>query len=878
MCIKEKGNYDIKMLALKRWDLDQTNKLFGLDVHRGDYISFQGYHFIDIISPPNNQELRDIYQNFRQKTVKICRNPLDGSEMPKAEDGTDRQTFDTHMVQSMTILSNDRHKEFWEAEAPLLGITFLQLTDSTQWHFENIQKELETIIGGKMQWALYYSLDFCDLVLFTKNFEIEKLHDALWEVALVRERNCKVVCDTFTVLCFAASYLKGKFERIDALNKTKKVSGDLPAERMWQERLSLSINLSIKNTTSLSKLIKNIDAENINFTQYRQYGRYDVNIQIPDITGEQAIKVLYLIDQQASFKKRKGKKQTQQDWQNEDGIYQPIGNYEVIFMTGAWKSKHNKELFPESRQEFETRVLFGLNTMLELLEDSQGGQSEYIHETIRALRELANNGFSEEFILSVYPSFVAYIKLLEQIKHIARSGNNTSVEKSWNNITKSYFTALNTLSLCTMHSERQFIHAPAFNASYFEIPPKLLAFYNAVVDRFAKAMSGKSEIPYSYMITPDYRADINVHPLYVEYKQDTSVHLAIIHLPEKYFYDPESAIMLLSHEVGHYEGERNRELRAKSIFTMVGIVLLMETTYFPEYDESLDEIPKTSLIATLARSFGEYLYDTFVDEIEPHRGISGLLSDVAKFLESNVYGLKFFDIEESRQVIIQRWEQCLRTEYTEADFPKNDVIRILNEYGQKINVSYYELLQDGKPQSAIEPVCRILADRCAKNIQVGRLRGSRKNIEDQCQTIIQSFGEAFSDMQMVRVCGGHFNLGKFVELILQNTPNNLGEDVANKITLEHIIRYNTICKVFGFSPEDSNLQMEDAVASTIVECISDYIQTCKKLSSFADEDVAFVRAFLSEDPFGQCKWISRVLSEYKAELTADLENVSGSGL
>lgn len=783
-----------------------------------------------------------------------------------------RQPFDIHMVQSITILSNSHHKEFWDTEAPLLGITFLQLTDSTQWHFENIQKELETIIGEKMQWALYYSLDFCDLVLFTKNFQIKELNDVLWEMALVRERNCKVVCDTFTVLSFAADFLKENFARFDAADKPKGTPKGQTTEKIWQDRLSLSINLSIKNTTSLSKLIKNITAEKIDFTQYRLPGRYDVNIQIPNITGEQAVKILYLIDQQACFKKRKGKKLTQPGLQNEDGIYQPIGNYEVIFMTDAWQSKHIKESFPESRQEFETRVLFGLNTILEQLENSQGEQSEYIHETIRALRELSNNGFSEEFILSVYPSFVAYIELLGQMESFLKCEDNTSVEQSRNNITKSYFTALNTLSLCTMHSERQFIHAPAFNASYFEIPPKLLAFYNAVVDRFASAMSGKREIPYRYMITPDYRADINVHPLHVEYKRDTSVHLAIIHLPERYFYDPESAIMLLSHEVGHYEGERNRELRAKSIFTMVGIVLLMETAYFPEYDEIEGEIPKTSLIATLARSLGDFLYESFRDEVSmPYRGISGHLSDVARFLERNSFGLKFLDMEESRQIIIQRWEQCLRTEYTEVDFPEADVSRILKEYGRKIKVSYYEVLKDGNPQATIGPVCRILADRCAKNIQFSQLKGARANIRELSQTIIQSFSEAFSDMQMVKVCGEHFSLSKFVELILQNNPNSPDADKADKITLEHIIRYNTICKVFDLPLEDDDFRQENAVIGTIIGSVSDYIRICMASSSL-DEEVEFIRTFLSENPFGQCKCISSILSEYKSEITADLGN------
>lgn len=867
MCVEKDSNYDIKMLALKRWDLDKTNRLFNSDTPRGDYISFQSYHFIDVISPAGNQELRDIYERFRQTAEKDRANSISKSRNSTQEE------LDIHTVQSITILSKSQYKDFWELNAPLLGITFIQLTDSTQWHYEKIQKELTTILGDSIQWALYYSLDFCDLVLFTKNFQMEQLHDALWKMALVRERSCKVICDTFTILCFAADFLKKNFNWIDAAKKSKKNSMELPADLVWQDNLSLFINLSIKNTTSLSKLIKNFAAEEITFTQYRQPGRYDVNIQIPGITGNQAIKILYLIDQQACFKRRRVKKQNEIDIQMEDESYQPIGSYEAIFMANAWSSEKGKEAFPESKQEFETLILSKLETMLNQLGGFICEHGEYINETIRALCELSNNGFSEEFVLSVYPSFATYIELLQQTEDFLENDDNIELRQSRNNITKNYFTALNTLTLCTMHSERQFIHAPAFNAAYFEIPPKLLAFYNAVVDRVARAISNVDTNPYSYMITPDYRADINVHPLNVDYKWDTLVHLAIIHLPERYFYDPQSAIMLLSHEVGHYEGERNRELRARSIFTMLSVVLLVETGYFPLFDNGTDTIPETSLVITLAKCLGEYFYESFSEEVpEPHRGISGHLCDVSDFLERNCYGLKFFDIEESRHNIIHRWVCSLRTTYNNSDLPRAEVSYILEKYDKRINVSYYKnLLMDETTEAAVEPICRILAEGCAKIIQVSAGKSSYDTIVLMGQTIIQSFSESFSDMQMVRVCGKHFSLEKFVQLILQNNPSQSDIDISDKITLEHIIRYNTICRVFDFEQKSPNFEPESSIVSTIIKYVSDYIDLCIKKSPVEESLIEFVDEFLTANPFGQCECISRVLCEYKAGITDELE-------
>lgn len=875
------------MLVLKRWDMDQTRRLFDDETHRGEYVSFQGYHFIDILAADENKSLFDIYQ--RTRLTKMAQNESD-----------------VHTVQSIAMISDTTNEAFWKTDTQRLNITFLQLTDSTEWSYEQIKEKMQALFEADDQWALYYSLDFCDLVLLTKNVEVTHFNDITWKLSLLREGQAKVIYDTFSIVSFHADYLKKCFEEIDApkslsvaeanQEKAKKKLDELVASlnenpedqllqkresvlrkqyhlttaeleqartRMesispapvWDDTLSLLVNLSIKNVAALFDLLNKLSENGITYDEHRLPGRYDVNILLNRISGQQAILVLYLIDQQTSGA-------------TSNNGCQPIGNYEVVFMAEKWGGKKRICFIPESKQNFEKIIVSRINDALEYSSTFSGDLKTYIFETLRATRELSNTGFSEEFILSTYPSIITFLRLLEEVDIFCQYDPGATLIESRNFMAKSFFTALNTLSLCTMHSERQFIHAPAFNASYFEIPPKLLAFYNAYVNNVSKIISG--DPCYCYMITPDYRTDIHVQPLNISYKEDTEKHLAIIHLPERFFYDPESAMMLLSHEVGHYEGDRKREVRAQKVFQLISMVMLVDTGLFPFETTNTYVVDDTSLLGVLSKQLGHFLLTQFHLNLGlPNRGIVDHRSDIIDFLHNHDFGYLFFQQNDTRRQIIHSWKEGMKA----VDFSnpeQADVLQhILEAFDEQEETLYYTKLTNcDMTNVAFEPISQFIANKIFFDSAVAS-QGQREMLISQYELVIQAFSEAFADVQMVRILGKAFNVQQYVSLLKETDQSfNCGDNrTTEQFTAEQIVRCNVLCKMYDFDLPDSSLVSEHLLTNTIIQKVIEYLNECGDMLLSASFKGLDVNAFINANPFAQCRMVSDVLHDYKDMLT-----------
>ena len=130
---------DVKMLVLKRWNQAQTGKLFDENIkQRGQYISFQSYHFIDVYSVKGEPALFQAYEQLQSDKV------LEGQEGAN----TKRGIFgDIHTVQSITLLGEDG--SFWESSTDVVNITFIQQTDSTSWWYDDIKGHISDIIAAR---------------------------------------------------------------------------------------------------------------------------------------------------------------------------------------------------------------------------------------------------------------------------------------------------------------------------------------------------------------------------------------------------------------------------------------------------------------------------------------------------------------------------------------------------------------------------------------------------------------------------------------------------------------------------------------------------------------------------------------------------------
>lgn len=777
---------DVKVLALKRWNLPQTKSVLYEQEEKnyGEFISFQSHHFFDIIS-------------VEPGTIPAAYSEISNIRANQQED----QEKDVHIVQSMTIIGKD--KGFWTEPTDKLYVTFIQLSNSSE---RNIDK-LETAVGDvirrcskdkKTQWALYYALDFCDMVLFTKGLNLNAYHNALWHLALVRGGILDGIRDTFTMYGFHRDYISKAFSAIDN-NKAF----------IWNEQMALSVNLSIQSMSTWTLLNAELKNIGINYQVRRTSGRYDLNLSVKAISGTKVLKLLRAVD-----KLCEGSKDT------------VFGGYEVQFLAPAWRIKKLESNNANQDRSFENQANELMDKLCQEYCVLHKASSDYVDETCRSFKALLKNGFSEEFVLSVFISFAAFLRISLLFEN---EGTRSPVTQKLERMNRKYFTELNTLALCTMHNERQFIQAPSFNASYFDIPPKLLAFYSATVFDIVQTLWDGIEPVYRFLIAPDYKNDIYVSPLVVDEKIQTEERLAVIRLCEQYFYDPVNAIALLCHEISHYMSDRKRKVRADGIFYMVSLSVLCRTPLFQLVDSPDSVINDTSILDLLSRTLAEVLLELFESDFTDENDQQNYhLINVNEFLSDNNYGMDLFNQQLFCEIIVSRWKDELYQAYESGKLNIKELNTAVESIEDTLHTKFMSQILGNSSSEETEASSSQVFSILARNVllQIRRLVNQPQNIikhQKFGDDIIETYSEAYADLKMAQVMGASFS----VELY-----ENLLRHICDTKEVLCDLRHDTVCKIISPNEAIDEWSMKSVSDSNrfiyrvAVHKIQNYLEQC----------------------------------------------------
>lgn len=830
--------HDVALLTLKRWNLPQTKSVLSEQDENGygEYISFQSHHFIDIL-PVEEASIPAAYSQISEFRLRQQK---------------DTQK-DVHIVQSMTILGRDRG--FWGEKPDRLYATFLQLGNGAEWDFDQMEKTIGQVIRTcakgskeKPQWALYYALDFCDLVLFTKNLNLRAYHNVLWHLALVRGGILNGIRDTFTMYSFHRDYLKAAFQGIDDHQPV-----------VWNEKMALSVNLSIQSMSKWDDLREKLNEAGISYRACRTSGRYDLNLITPSISGTKVLKLLRCID-----KLCEGDKDT------------VFGGYEVQFLASTWTSKGKIPHDATNDRSFENAANALMDHLCQSYSDTHTACADYAEETCRSLKALLKNGFSEEFVLSVFVSFSAFLRtslLLEQQQ------KSKQTVKQLERMNREYFSALNTLALCTMHNERQFIQAPSFNASYFDVPPKLLAFYSAVVHNVVETLWDGQEAKYRFVIAPDYKQDIYVSPLVIDEMDQTEDRLAVIRLCEQYFYDPANALMLLCHEIGHYMSDRKRSVRTTGIFYIVGLSILARTPLIEVIEDSGTIKSGVSLLHILTMGLRDFLLEEFQRCFSPdtHGRNQHHLVNVSEFLKKCNFGVDYFTRQNACERIIAQWQKALRQAYTSGNLSAEELDKALNSIESTLDTGYithaYADSQAGDAQDARMQVFSILARNILFQVKIfcSHIVNVRKH-NKFCDNLIQAYSEAYADMRMAQVMGNRFSVRMYEDLL---------EAIGDKNMCN--IRHDALCitvvsqKTWVPWTEDCGNKSENILQETAIHFVHQYLSQCYEPSNVSRLVEDSLSAFQNSDIGAQINVIHDSIHGFRDALTVYCKSALSSG-
>lgn len=853
------NDFEVRALTLKKWGIPQTGSLMGIDLNEvrkyGKFASFQSHHFVDISSCCSN-EIQAVYNKIQE--IRLYQH---SGKTPGA-----------HIVQTIALIG--RKTDFWDEPIPFVYVTFIQLASFSGWSYKDISDRIESIMekyagrDNSSLWSLYCSYDFCDLVLFTKGINIERYNKVLWEIALVRGGNLSLVRDTFTIYGFDSHFLIDSFQRLE--------KGD-PIE--WAESMALSVNLSIYSLADWENFRKRLAEKKITYQEAHISGRYDVCIITDTLSGEQIVWLLKCIDE--IYKS-----------QNND-LPCGFGGYEI---TPFWPAEEKEAI--NNIPPKDTNFIKYSNELLEIICKYEHGVADtYVKETARSLKELIQNGFSLEFVLAVLPSFSAVAKNFRIDK---REQDDFSLKErnEYERAVQEYFGALNILTLCTMHGERRFIQAPAFSATYFDIPPKLMGFYAAISFYISKSLNSLYKNPpfdnYQFLLTPDYRSGINVVPICQERANEW---VMIIYLAEKYFYDPFKAIYLLCHEMAHYLGERFREKRREGIFYALSLHTLLYTQLgrmIPSQDQNyLDNtISGKTLLGILAEGYASFLDEHFREHYQ--RLDRDMFVNVKDYLEFYDFGLAFFKEFDWRGNIIAKLtdklanakDQSVCQEITDALSaiqgyfrlsPSDNDIDGKSPFVQDSSASRYLTDMYASGVAGKKYACETLASYVAYNLyDIFEMYDDEEFLPffKFSESTMSAYREAYADIRMRELLGDQFDANIYEGLLKEVTF----EDAD----FEYYIRHDAVLYAMGYtnesimlckppkSSDDDWVSYSDYYLS--VRTLEKYLRNCHDEPAKSSEITEVAKIFSAGDLFEQYKLVLRTIACYKNEMVLYCKN------
>lgn len=433
-----------------------------------------------------------------------------------------------------TCFKEETINDFWkDVSSPYLFLSMIHIN-----HIGNLEKVLHIINEVfEKDYLSYISFDYCDIVVFAKKIYIKDFFHKIKQVFQLSEEKGKcMVFDTFSLVSFYPGYKRGQHE-------AQKDSDEM-------DQFSATINLSVKDYDGFGKWYADLKLKYPQMRRYDMFGRHDISIVNERANSDWLLNMMERLhnkDSQCLF------------WTFE--TYIKVLEDEIAGGDFTERPPQN-QLYERVQMDLQEKI----DALKIAVKDSELSNKQSFILPICEVRDcicsIAKNSFAEEFIYCVFESFQHFIEYMtDKIQQVNEQGDAKLEEEKIAESYDEYFTALNTLVNSTMHSERQFIQATAFNAIFYSVPPKIMAFYNAYIYRIKQILADeRSECKYTFLINPSFSPVVSVERISPE---DTPPcdRILSVRIDEKALYDVEVISYQLVHELAHIIGD---EMRCRS--------------------------------------------------------------------------------------------------------------------------------------------------------------------------------------------------------------------------------------------------------------------------------------------------------------------------
>ncbi len=723
------GNIDIREIRMGKWHVPKSSDIFGSG-DGNDFFLAMGYFDMLEVKATKTKEGEGPLMQAYTNTYRIASEADLKHSVQEIKAFTNIVDSSGNDVESSADMKRGFTKEeidkFWKDESLPMYISMVHL--DLEHCLDDIIRKICKIFKGR-NYLYYITFDYSGIIVLAKNDTVKEYARKLLKLNYFCQNEMRIQ-DTFSVFSFNKRSLKTLFDKYAQKGNGKKDIKDEDKDK-GEDKYLISVNISVKDLGLYQKFKKKLKK----FEKKRNYsskktwilGRHDVSIVIDKGDIYWLTYVQYLLDKYSSEKKA--------FWTYESFV--KIKVKERDYKTDQTQDQKEDASWEKANESLEEVYRKFCNNIERLRYDTY---LVPVREVKNSIYAILKNGFAEDFIICMYQSFVEFLKYLTDKMKEELTNENPQIRyrEKFENCFSEYFSSLNSLVNSAMHSDRQFIQATAFNAIIYDVPPKIMAFYVAMVNKIQNIVRTEDDQEYTFVLAPGFSDEITVKIIsYMEPEPPTD-RILKVSISERSLYNPKTVICRMTHEIAHYVGDgcRKRDKRkAYMLKTLIYSVLIhILDRDFPidgEFYALLDRIDriagKNQEFDTETMNYSVYLSSLHVSVLE--------------------FFIKDREVaDEIRNYIKNKIEKIIKTNY---------IRKVVNMERDSGGIYCPENLSEIVSDFDREYLSSLIYKDIQKKLQ--RIKrdvetdsqDSEFNMNDFMRTLISLYSETYADLQMI---------------------------------------------------------------------------------------------------------------------------------
>ena len=591
---------DCRTLEFKKWILPKTESIFSVN---DSNLTIGYFDFIAVKKIEGDQDNPlEIYIKQKENSKKEL---FISSSYDDYKNKNDNRNFSTQLLLLFTDVSDvecldkavylqNKVEKFWSEPSLLRFYSLLHIKNGSR--IDEVYKVVKQINNAFSIYnnsngynaVCYFSLDYSDIIICTKNISITDFSKALFN--LNYNSKVKTIRDSFSLISIDHNIIKSIINELpdnySSLNDeiTKKLQEMGCDDKFLSEYFTASFNIGIQNFNLFVSLTSKLDESNIKYEKYKLIGRHDVSIYNEKANIVWLLIIQFFIDEFTVNDKENEYNENNILFNCESFIRVPFETDERYFDSKLQNNPDEVKRYTHAMNDMDYKIGAYINQYISHLKKEESFNTIHISPIIAlrdSLLELLKNGFAEDFVLCVYESFLSFLNYM-----INKIDGNYAHDRYFDKVFNAFFTNVNAITNSAMHSDRQFVQSPSFNPVFYDVPPKLMAYYTAITHKICDILMTNVDLNnkcrYSFIFRPSFDTNINV--VRYSYREAAPCdRMLAVTMNELDLYYPCSVIKQICHEIAHHVGDGNRNRTERKNCIVQSMLFLLAFDFLKTY-------------------------------------------------------------------------------------------------------------------------------------------------------------------------------------------------------------------------------------------------------------------------------------------------------